>query len=269
VAGFDFLNEPLDAAATGTFEHDILYPFYRRAAGVVRAARARQMLVLEPPLTRNLGFDAHPEPIGDPNLVYAPHLYTGTFGLPDLKYDGDRAAVTADYARAAAEAALQGAPLWVAEYGGNTAVAGGFLAATEQFVRDSLDEQEQRLVGSALWAYFPRDNTFSLVDVAGNEKGALATLLARPFPLQTAGVPQALHWDPDARMLDYTFAEDPTRRIPDPTILFVPLARQFPAGVVVETDPGDRAILDTKRNRIVLRRDRTRSTHTIRLRPAA
>ena len=47
------------------------------------------MLVLEPPVTRNLGTPANPEPFG-PNAAYAPHLYTETFGLPTLKYDGDR-----------------------------------------------------------------------------------------------------------------------------------------------------------------------------------
>src|SRR5262249_56121112 len=83
-------------------------------------APAQGALFPEPPLTRNIGARAHPEPVGDTNLAYAPHLYTTTFGLPDLKYTGDRAAVTADYTQAVAEASEQGAVLWVGEYGGNT-----------------------------------------------------------------------------------------------------------------------------------------------------
>lgn len=268
VTGFELLNEPLDLfGSPATFEHDRLYPAYRRWARVVRDAGAPQMLVLEPPLSRNLGIPAHPEPIGDANLVYAPHLYTGTSGLPDLAYDGNRAAVDADYALAAAEAAAQGAVLWPGEYGGNTTAAGGFLAATELFLRHTLEEQEERLVGSAVWAYVPTDNTFSLVDAAGNEKGALVDLFARPYPQATAGIPQALHWDPDTRVLTFSFAEDPSRRIPDPTVIFVPFARHYPAGVTIETSPGESVRVDLRRSRIVVRRDRGRTLHTIVLRP--
>src|SRR5262249_24528985 len=158
------------------------YPAYRRWVATVRGERATQMLFVEPPVSRNVGAAAHPEPIGDPNLVYAPHLYTETAGLPDFKYDGDRTKITADFALAASEAAAQGAVLWVGEYGGNTDEANGFRAATALAIGDALDEQDDRLVGGAVWAYFPTDNTFSLVDANGVEKGALVDRLARPYP---------------------------------------------------------------------------------------
>jgi hypothetical protein len=157
--------------------------------------------------------------------------------------------------------------LWIGEHGGNTNEAGGFRAATELAIRDALDEQDERLVGGAVWAYFPTDNTFSVVDVNGVEKGALVDRLARPYPQATAGTPQSLHFDPDSRELTYTFAEDPARRIPDPTIVFVPFARIYPNGVDVETTPGDRAVVDVRRNRIVLRRDRSLALHTLTVRP--
>jgi endoglycosylceramidase len=266
VVGFDFLNEPL--VLSPTFQHESLYPFYREAVARVRAVRAPQVLFLEPFLLRNTGARAHPEPVGDTNLVYAPHLYTTTFGLPELRYTGDRAAIAADYAQAAQEAAEQDAVLWVGEYGGNTAPAGGFLAATELFLRHSLEEQEERLVGSGFWAYFPSDNTFSLVDADGNEKGDLVNLFARPYPMQTAGVPEALRWDPDTRELSYTFAEATDRRVSDPTIIFVPALRHYPGGFRVEATPGDRAVFDARTSRLVVRRDRTRPTHTVVIRPA-
>jgi hypothetical protein len=267
VTGFNMLNEPLDVIAPGPFEATKLYPAYRRWARIVREEQAKQMLVLEPPVTRNLGIPANPEPIGDTNLVWAPHLYTETGGLPQLKYSGNRAAVDADYALAEREAAAQGAVLWVGEHGGSTDVAGGFRAATEFAIRDHLDEQNQRIVGGAAWAYFPTDNTFSVVDAAGNEKGALVDLLAQPYPQSTAGIPQALSFDVASRSFTYAFAEDPTRRISDPTVIFVPFARHYPTGVVVETTPGDSVVLDEKRNRILLRRDRSVPVHTITVRP--
>ena len=263
VAAFDMMNEPLDVDALTTFETTALYPAYRRWAQVVRGQRAPQILVVEPPVSRNIGIGAQPEPIGDTNLVYAPHLYTETAGLPELKYDGDRTKVDADYALAASEAAAQGAVLWIGEHGGNTNEAGGFRAATELAIRDALDEQDERLVGGAAWAYFPTDNTFSVVDADGVEKGALVDRLARPYPQVTAGTPQSLHFDSDTREMTYTFIEDPSRRIPDPTIVFVPFARSYPNGVDVETTPGDRALVDVRRSRIVLRRDRSRMVHTL------
>ena len=173
----------------------------------------------------------------------------------------------ADYALAASEAATQQGVLWVGEYGGNTAAADGFLAATELAILHQLDAQDAHLVGGAAWAYFPTDNTFLLVDAAGNEKGALVDIVARPYPQSTAGVPVSLRFDRDTRVLSYTFAEDPTRPIPDPTVLFVPFARHYPDGVVVETTPGDRATVDVRRDRIVLRRDRANALHTITVRP--
>jgi hypothetical protein len=266
VIGFDFLNEPLDTGDPA-FEHDTLYPFYRRATALVREERAHQVIVLEPPLTRNLGVRAHPEPVGDVNVVYGPHLYTTTFGLPNLKYTGDRAAVTADYAQAAAEAAEQGAVLWVAEYGGSTVQAGGFLAATEQFLADSLAEQESRLLGSAYWAYFPVDNVFSLVDATGAEKGRLVDIFTRPYPMLTAGIPQTIAWNADASTFDFAFDEDPDHEVRDPTVVFVPAARRYPGGFQFETTPGDKAVFDARRSVLVVQRDRSVAHHEIHLGP--
>jgi hypothetical protein len=95
VVGFDFLNEPLDIRNLVGFEHGAIYP-YRTAARIVRARTQRQVVFLEPPVLRNVGARAHPEPVGDRDLVCAPHLYTTTFGLPTLQYPGDRAAITCD-----------------------------------------------------------------------------------------------------------------------------------------------------------------------------
>jgi endoglycosylceramidase len=269
VIGFDFLNEPLDNKNALGFEHDTLYPFYRRAIATIRRVGAHQPVFLEPPLLRNVGARAHPEPVGDTNLVYAPHLYTTTFGLPDLQYDGDRAAVTADYDQAEAEAAELGAVLWVGEYGGSTVAAGGFLDATELFLADSLAEQETRLLGSGFWAYFPSDNTFSLVDAAGEEKGDLVDIFIRPYPMMTAGIPQAIGWNPDLRTFDFTFIEDPDEDVRDPTLVFLPAERRYPDGFVVETSPGLTAEFEARQNVLVVRRrDRSEGLHEVHIHPA-
>jgi len=176
--------------------------------------------------------------------------------------------VTADYTQAVAEASEQGAVLWVGEYGGNTSAGGGFLAATEAFLTDSLAEQEARRVGSAFWAYFPSDNTFSLVDANGAEKGTLVDIFSRAYPMMTAGIPQTIAWDLDARTFDFTFAEDPTGDVHDPTIVFVPAARHYPGGFVVDTSPGVTATFDARRSVLIVRRDPSESLHEVHVRPA-
>lgn len=263
VVGFDFFNEPLDIENITGFEHDALYPFYRRAVARVRAQGAAQMIVLEPPVTRNLGIGAQPEPVGDANLLYAPHLYTVTGGLDTLGYDGDRPAVDADYELAAAEAQLQAAVLWPGEHGGN---ADGFLAETELFSEHTLSEQDARLAGGAAWAYFPGGNGFSVVEADGSEKGGTVDALVRPFPMQTAGIPQGLRFDPLSGELLFVFDEDPLRGIPDPTILFLPLARHYPDGVEIELSAGDSAVLDVARQRLLVTRDLARERHVVRVR---
>ena len=70
------------------------------------AAIAAAVPPLEPPVTRNLGLPAKPEPVGDDDLLYAPHLYTVTGGLDTIPYNGDRARVDADYELAVHESRL-------------------------------------------------------------------------------------------------------------------------------------------------------------------
>jgi Cellulase (glycosyl hydrolase family 5)/Glycoside hydrolase family 5 C-terminal domain len=225
IAGFDFFNEPPGLACSplppGTFERDALIPFYRRLRDAAQAQGADPILFFDPPLFRNLGIGIYAEPMG-PNVVYAPHLYTETFGLPDLQYDGNAAAITADYDLAATEAATLEGPLMCGEYGGNTAVDGGFLDATAQFLRDSLAEQDRRLIGSAVWAYFPSDNTFSVVDVNGNPKGDLVDILTRPYARRVAGVPLSMSFDPNSGEFLFSFRDDTEHDIPDPTEIFLP-----------------------------------------------
>ena len=210
IAGFDFFNEPtaFTCLAIGTFEREVLDPFYRRLRAAVQGDGAEQTFFFCPPITRNTGLPTFVEDMG-PNVVYAPHLYTETSGYPNLKYDGNASRITADYTLAASEAMQLGGPLFAAEFGGNTEVAGGYLPATEQFLRDSLAEQDRRLVGGAVWAYFPSDNTFSVVDAAGNEKGDLVDILARPYARRIAGIPTVMQFDPTTKRVHFSFPTIP------------------------------------------------------------
>ncbi len=267
VAGFDLFNEPnaFTCIPLGAFERNVLDPFYRRLRAAVQAEGADQTFFFCPSVTRNVGVHTILEPMG-PNVVYAPHLYTETGGAPGLQYNGDASQITKDYALALTEAQTLGGPLFAAEFGGNTDEDGGFRAATDAFLRDTLAEQDRRLVGGAVWAYFPSDNTFSVVDAAGLEKGTLVGRLVRPYARRVAGTPTAMHFDPETREFTFSFDDDPQHAPPDPSEVFLPVARLYSNGFDVDVTPGDTWQLDTVRQTILLRRGPA-TTHTLRIVP--
>lgn len=262
----NFINEPHTYACTldaPSATHQ-LYELYRRLRTAVRGQGAMQTLVLDPPVVRNLTIGIPTEPLG-PDVVYAPHLYTQTFGLPELQYNGDASTITVDYALATSEAAGFGGPLFVGEYGGNTAVEGGFRAATELFLRDTLAEQDRRLIGGAAWAYFPSDNTFSVVDADGNEKGELVNILARPYARRIAGVPTEMRYDVASKEFVFSW------RVEDPapgggvTEVFVPL-RHYPQPFDVELSDGVAMRFDAEKQ-VLLLATTTAGEYSVRLRP--
>lgn len=268
IAGFDFFNEPIaySCLSAGIFERQFLDPFYRRVRAAVQAEGATQAFFFTPSILRNVGFRTFIEPMS-PDVVYAPHLYTETGGDAGRKYDGDASKITADYTLAVQEAETLGGPLFVGEFGGNTDVAGGFRAATEQFLRDSLAEQDRRLIGGAVWAYFPSDNTFSVVDADGNEKGDLVNIIARPYARRIAGTPTVMRFDEATKEFAFTFDDLSGDGPPDPTEVFVPAARHYPHGFTVEITPGDRFAFDVRTERLLLFRGGA-STHTLHIVPA-
>lgn len=268
VIGFDLFNEPI---AYGCYEFDaifdrqVLNPFYRRLRAAVQAEGAQQAFFFTPSVTRNVGVPAYIEPMG-PNVVYAPHLYTETWGLPERQYDGVAARITADYGLAAKEASKLGGPLFAGEFGGNTDPAGGFLESTERFLRDSLAEQDRRLIGGAVWAYFPSDNTFSVVDDQGREKGDLVNILARPYARRIAGIPTAMQFDLEGKTFSCSFVDDSAHATVEPTEIFVPAGRHYPGGFIIDVTPGDRWQFDTATERGLLFRG-TATVHTVTITP--
>lgn len=265
VIGFDFMNEPMDLPNATTFEHEALYPFYRRAKDVIRGAGAPQLIVLEPPVIRNLGLAAKPEPIGDPNTLYAPHLYTTTGGLPTSAYSGDRSAVRKDYERAQDEAVAFESVLWVGEFGGVTSEASGFIPKTALGVRHAMVEQNAYRVGSALWAFFPGGDVFSVVDRDRKECKPVLDAFISPYPRMVAGHLDSLSWDQDSGAFSMVFREDETRSIPDPTVIFVPKARHYAQGFDVTIDGTDRAEWDEASSTLSIFRDPNKKTHSIQI----
>lgn len=239
VVAWDYFNEPLAVClslAGHSFELDVLNPFYRRIREIAEEEHAGRMFFYEPPLTRSVGAAPTLEDLG-PDVVYSPHLYGDQTGLP---YDGDRAALSANYAQAVGEAATLGGPLVVGEFGGNADGGPGYLEATESFLRDSFDELDRRLSSGFFWAYFPGDNGFNVVTPDGADKGELVNSLARPYAQRIAGTPTAMSFDPTTKAFHLGFDDDAAHPTSAPTEIFVPAARQYPDGFTVEVTAGDR-----------------------------
>lgn len=255
VVAFDLFNEPLDAGDLRTkpleqvameFEHNTLFPFYRRLAAELRAVGAEQTLMVEPASPRNLGNRAHPEPVGDDNVIYSPHIYLGA----DIGgYTGTQEELSAQYEQGMVEAAEMNAPLWVGEWGGGDPT----------FYAYSLRAEDQFLIGGGVWGYFPSGN--ELVNAEGRENEALVDVLVHPYPIQTAGLPVSLSWDRSTKTFDYVWREDPTAKIPDPTILFVPLARHYEGRFKITTSPGESVTVEG--DRVIIHANHKNTTHEL------
>jgi endoglycosylceramidase len=266
ILAVNFINEPHTygcAIAPENATH-LLYELYRRLRTAIQDEGLVRTLVIDPPVVRNLSFPIVTEPLG-PDVVYAPHLYTQTFGLPAIKYNGDASTITADYALAITEAAGFGGPLFVGEYGGNTNADNGYRAATELFLRDTLAEQDRRLVGGAVWAYFPSDNTFSVVDAEGNEKGELVNILARPYARRIAGVPTEMGFDFASKDFVFSWHVDGTAPGGGVTEVFIP-HRHYPDPFDIELSAGVTMRFDAERQ-ILLLAAPAAGDYTLRVRP--
>jgi hypothetical protein len=187
--GIELMNEPTPGrVAPPAFERRQLWPFYRKMIAALRADGEQRMIWFEPNLLRDVS-DADsgvPQRFSeDPNLVYAPHLYTEVFS-PPTKPTGSRSHLEASYTAAETEAAGYGAPLVDGEWGSD---AGGGWEAWRQ---DQLDLQDQLRVGSAFWMWKQRPGFYDWQTVNGD--GSLrsdslrAQQLSRPHPNAVPGV---------------------------------------------------------------------------------
>ena len=248
IIGWDYFNEPagLCFGLDGAFEREALHPLYRRMREITQEEHAARTFFYEPHVIRNIGLTSTLEPFG-PDVVYAPHLYG-----PTEVYDGNTTRLRADYDTAIAEAVTLGGPLVVGEVGGNVDGGDRVLHATERFLRDTYDELDRHLSGGTMWAYFPQDNGFSVVDANGVEKGHLVDMIARPYARRIAGIPLAMRFDVETKEFTLSFRDDDARQPLDPTEIFVPASRHYPNGFTIEVSERDRWELDASGTRIML-----------------
>jgi len=143
--GFELMNEPTPGStASPAFEREQLWPFNLRMIKGLRKSGETRMIWFGPNFVRDVvDFDVgNPEKFSDDgNLIYAPHIYTGTFngGGPDE--------LRASVAAAAEEAKLYDAPWVDAEWGGGTS------EKDESMRLLKLDLLDEYRAGSAFWMW--------------------------------------------------------------------------------------------------------------------
>lgn len=151
--GLEIMNEPTAGSLGPTvFERQQLWPFYNRMIDGLRKAGEKRMIWFEPNIIRDVvDVDVGlPEKFSDDgNLVYAPHIYTGTFngGGPDE--------LRASYIAAVEEAKTYGAPFVDGEWGGGSSEKDEMMRGLK------LDLQNEFRAGSAFWMWKQKEGFYN------------------------------------------------------------------------------------------------------------
>jgi endoglycosylceramidase len=235
VAGYELLNEPNPGLtpSPGTVEVSELFPLYAKVIKTVLAAVPgfRQLFFIEPNVQRGLydqtalatpwsAFSSYP------NVVYAPHEYTGVFTL-DQEAAGQRLlSMSTDYRNLAGDARALGLPLWVGEFGNNP-------SDDDTLLRTHYENQDQLGLGGTLWLWKENANDVNgsvFWGVYGKPFGTGVPqahrigYVARAYPESVAGNLTALSYDPAGGAFDLraTSPRVAPGDVAHATVLFVP-----------------------------------------------
>lgn len=173
LAGYDLFNEPHPLPMPpAVFEARYLWPFYARVIDGISAVDPGHLFIVESTLW--VGFPTATTRLRAPNLVYSPHLYSGSL-IPDP--GGDVAsAVSSELASRRREASSLPAALWVGELGidQSSADAAGWT-------RGALQAMAGARVGWTWWQW-RQDGGWGIRSTDGRhlDRGALRRL-ARPY----------------------------------------------------------------------------------------
>jgi endoglycosylceramidase len=209
VAGYEIINEPSPGfnAAPGEVDATELFPFYGKVVNTVvaRVPRFRQLFFIEPNVERDVtDQSAIVTPWSAystyPNVVYAPHVYTGVFTLDQLVASRRFFPSDGGYRSAISDAQALGLPLWIGEFGNNP-------ADDETLLRTSYALQDTYGLGGALWLWKENANDVNRAVFwgvygppfpPGTPQPERIKLTSRPYPLYTAGDLEALSYDPNS-----------------------------------------------------------------------
>jgi endoglycosylceramidase len=172
MAGYDIFNEPHPLPIPPRlFEADWMWPLYARTIQAIGAVDANHLFFVEGDLFGD--FPTTIVPLHARNVVYSPHIYTGSLVPP--AFSGDRTAFDAHVREQEGEARQVPAPMWTGELGIDKQ-----QAHAAQYVDTALDAYDDDGTGWAWWQW-RQDSHWSVEDVAGNVDMQWLEHLARPF----------------------------------------------------------------------------------------
>jgi endoglycosylceramidase len=237
VAGYEIINEPNPgfAPAPGAQDATELFPFYGKMVTAVTNAVPgfRQLFFVEPDTIRNVTdqrevLNAWSSYSSYPNVVYAPHVYTGVF-TADQEVASTRFFPSDNgYRSVALDAKVLGLPLWVGEFG-NSPQDDDTLLTTSYRLQDTY------AISGTLWLWKENRNdtnpdafwgVYGPPFGQGTPQLKRIALTSRAFPLYTAGKLTSMSYDPAAGSFD-VHATSPRVECGDrdhATLLFVPRA---------------------------------------------
>ena len=181
VAGYDIINEPHSFPLPPfRFDKDQLWPFYAHAVDTIGAADPNHIFFLDNDMTGDLPTSV--VPLRAPDLVYAPHVYTGSLIPPD--FTGDTGALRTHVNELASEAASVPAPVWFGEF--SISIDHAYSA---EWIDAVLDDFNAHGAGWAWWQW-RESSGYGVRSADGSSLDRrLLRLLARPFPMAApAGV---------------------------------------------------------------------------------
>jgi hypothetical protein len=237
VAGYEIINEPSPGynAVTGEVDATELFPFYGKVINHVVSAVPgfRQLFFIEPNVERDLtdqsaivtpwsAYSSYP------NVVYAPHVYTGVFTLDQQVASTRFFPSDGGYKSAISDAKALGLPLWIGEFGNNP-------SEDNTLLRTSYELQDLYGLGGALWLWKENANDINRAVFwgvygppfpPGTPQPSRITYTSRAFPIYTAGDLRSFAYDPNSASFDL-HAESPP--VPpgvrtSATVIFVPSA---------------------------------------------
>jgi len=145
VAGYDIINEPHAFPLLPLrFDKDDLFPFYARAITAIGDVDPNHLFLLDNDALGDLPTSV--VPISAPDLVYAPHVYTGVLFPPT--FDGDPQPLETHVDELAREAGQLPAAMWVGEFGISSSVSD-----SAEWIADALSDFAAHNAGWAWWQW--------------------------------------------------------------------------------------------------------------------
>jgi endoglycosylceramidase len=244
VAGYEIINEPSPGfnALPGVVDATELFPFYGKVVNhvVANVPGFRQLFFIEPNVERDVtdqsaivtpwsAYSSYP------NVVYAPHVYTGVFTLDQQVASTRFFPSDGGYKSAISDAKALGLPLWIGEFGNNP-------SEDNTILRTSYELQDLYGLGGALWLWKENANDINRAVFwgvygppfpPGTAQPSRIMYTSRAFPLYTAGEERSFAYDPTSASFDLQ-AESPP--VPSgarnlATVIFVPRAVSAGVGV--------------------------------------